>query len=197
VNRNGLEYFPVWNIFLLNETYCTVHIRVFMIQTTSQKFMLKSMHILKTVNEQYIFSIFFPFSSKSTTVHFFFRGVLIVSHLWQGATYQINPREHCNTKWSHYLIMQRIVLECRRWGSSVLQRWDTGWMNGVWVPAGTGNFSLHQHVQTGSGAHPASYPIGKRRSFPECKAAGAWNWPLTSSAPIRLHCVVLSYCSGM
>jgi len=25
---------------------------------------------------------------------------------------------------------------------------------------GTGNFSLHHHVQTGSGAHPASYSMG-------------------------------------
>jgi hypothetical protein len=29
-----------------------------------------------------------------------------------------------------------------------------GW--GVRVPAGAGNFSLHHHVQTGSGANPAS-----------------------------------------
>jgi hypothetical protein len=28
-------------------------------------------------------------------------------------------------------------------------------------------------VQTGSGAHPASYPMGTRGSFPEGKAAGA------------------------
>jgi len=32
----------------------------------------------------------------------------------------------------------------------------------------------------GSGAHPASYPMGIRGSFPGDKAAGAWNWPLTS-----------------
>jgi hypothetical protein len=30
----------------------------------------------------------------------------------------------------------------------------------VRFPAGTGNFSLHHRVQNGSGAHPASYPIG-------------------------------------
>jgi hypothetical protein len=40
-------------------------------------------------------------------------------------------------------------------------------------PARTGNFSLHHHVQNGSGAHPASYPIGSRGSFPGGKAAGA------------------------
>jgi hypothetical protein len=30
------------------------------------------------------------------------------------------------------------------------------------VPAGAGNFSLHHHVQNGSGTHPASYPMGTR-----------------------------------
>jgi hypothetical protein len=43
-----------------------------------------------------------------------------------------------------------------------------------------GNFSLHHRVQNGSGAHPASYPMGIRCSFPGGKAAGAWSWPLTS-----------------
>jgi hypothetical protein len=45
---------------------------------------------------------------------------------------------------------------------------------------GVGNFSLHQRVQNGSGAHSASYPMGTRGSFPGGKAAGAWRWPLTS-----------------
>jgi hypothetical protein len=39
-------------------------------------------------------------------------------------------------------------------------------------PAGTGNFFLHHRVQNGSGAHPASYPMGTRGSFPGGKAAG-------------------------
>jgi hypothetical protein len=43
----------------------------------------------------------------------------------------------------------------------------------VRFPAGTGNFSLHHRVQNGSGAHPASYPMGFRDSFPGAKAAGA------------------------
>jgi hypothetical protein len=38
---------------------------------------------------------------------------------------------------------------------------------------GTGNFSLHNSVQNGSGAHPASYPMGNRGSFSGGKAAGA------------------------
>jgi len=42
-----------------------------------------------------------------------------------------------------------------------------------------GNFSLHHRIQTASGAHPASYPMGTRGSFPGIKAARAWSWPLT------------------
>jgi hypothetical protein len=45
----------------------------------------------------------------------------------------------------------------------------------VRFPAEAGNFSLHRRVQSGSGAHPASYPMGTW-----CKAAAAWRWPLTS-----------------
>jgi hypothetical protein len=64
--------------------------------------------------------------------------------------------------------------------------------------------SLHV-VQTGSGAHPASYPMGIGGSFPGGKAVRAWSWPLNSNycrgqeyvnlyihSPIRLHGVVLN-----
>jgi hypothetical protein len=47
-----------------------------------------------------------------------------------------------------------------------------GWP-GVRVPAGDGSFSLHPRVQTGSEAHPPSYSMGTRGSFPGGKAAGA------------------------
>jgi hypothetical protein len=43
----------------------------------------------------------------------------------------------------------------------------------VRFPMGAGNFSLDHRVQNGSGAHPASYPMGTRGSFPGGKAAGA------------------------
>jgi hypothetical protein len=43
----------------------------------------------------------------------------------------------------------------------------------VRFPAGAGNFYLHHRVQNGYGAHPASYPIGSRGSFPGGKAARA------------------------
>jgi hypothetical protein len=39
-------------------------------------------------------------------------------------------------------------------------------------PAGAGNFSLHNRVQNDSGAHPASYPVVTRGSFPGLKRPG-------------------------
>jgi hypothetical protein len=47
-------------------------------------------------------------------------------------------------------------------------------------PAWNGNFSFHHRVQKGSGAHPASHPMGTRGSFLWAKATGAWSWPLVS-----------------
>jgi hypothetical protein len=47
------------------------------------------------------------------------------------------------------------------------------WSSRVRFPAEAGNFSLHHLVQNDSGAHPASYPMGTRGSFPGGKAAGA------------------------
>jgi hypothetical protein len=38
-------------------------------------------------------------------------------------------------------------------------------MIGVRFPAEAGNFSLRHRVQTGSGAHPVSYPMGTGGSF--------------------------------
>jgi hypothetical protein len=46
-------------------------------------------------------------------------------------------------------------------------------MTGVRFPAGARNFSLRHHVQNGSGAHPASYPMGTRDSFPGGRATAA------------------------
>jgi hypothetical protein len=57
--------------------------------------------------------------------------------------------------------------------------------------AGAGNFSLHHRVQTGSGAHPASYPMGTWGSFLGGKATGAWSWPLTPSSSDVKECVEL------
>jgi len=40
---------------------------------------------------------------------------------------------------------------------------------------------FHHCVQTGSGAHPASYPTGTGVSFPGGKAAGAWSYLVPKS----------------
>jgi hypothetical protein len=45
--------------------------------------------------------------------------------------------------------------------------------SGFW--SSIGNFSLNHRVQNSSGAHPASYPMGTRGSFPGGKAAGTWS----------------------
>jgi hypothetical protein len=76
----------------------------------------------------------------------------------------------------------------------------------VQFPASAGNFSLHHRVQNGSGAHPASYPMGTRGSFPGSKAAGLVKLTThlhlvpksknegsyTSPPPVRFNGVVLS-----
>jgi len=43
-----------------------------------------------------------------------------------------------------------------------------------------GIVSLHHLVQTCSEVHPVSCPMGTEGSLPGGKAAGAWNWSLTS-----------------
>jgi hypothetical protein len=48
------------------------------------------------------------------------------------------------------------------------------------IPGRDKKFSLLHSVQTGSGAHLASHPVGTGGSLPWGKAAGAWNWSLTS-----------------
>jgi hypothetical protein len=61
-------------------------------------------------------------------------------------------------------------------GAGILQWYSAGLRtggSGVRVPAGIGNFSLHQRVQTDSEAHPASYSMENRGSFLGGRAAGA------------------------
>jgi len=52
---------------------------------------------------------------------------------------------------------------------------STDWTTGAQFPAEVimGYFSLYHRVQTGSGAHQASYPMGTRDSYAESKAAEA------------------------
>jgi len=41
-------------------------------------------------------------------------------------------------------------------------------------------FFLRHRVQNRYTAHPTSYPMGIRGSFPGDKVVRAWSWPLTS-----------------
>jgi hypothetical protein len=51
---------------------------------------------------------------------------------------------------------------------------------GVRFIAGAGNFSPRHHVKTGSGAHPAFYPMGTGGYFPEGKVGGELSGPFTA-----------------
>jgi hypothetical protein len=94
-------------------------------------------------------------------------------------------------------------------GARIAQWYSTGLQAGwsvVWVLAGPGNFSLDHCIQTSSRANPISYSMGTRGSFPGVKwpgheadhsppsSAKVKNvWSYTSTSPIRLHGVVLSW----
>jgi hypothetical protein len=78
-------------------------------------------------------------------------------------------------------------------------------MIGVRFSVKAGNFSLRHCVQTGSGAHPVSYPVSTGGSFPGVKRSGCeagHSSPSTAEvkecvelylrSSIRLHGVVLS-----
>jgi hypothetical protein len=54
------------------------------------------------------------------------------------------------------------------------QRWGTGCRARVRFPARKNFYFLHC-TQTGSRAHPASYPIGTEGDFPGAKANGTWS----------------------
>jgi hypothetical protein len=59
-------------------------------------------------------------------------------------------------------------------------RWATGWTAWVRCPVGK-FFFLFYSIQTGSGAHPASYPMDTGGYFPGGRAGGQWSWPFTSN----------------
>jgi hypothetical protein len=66
-----------------------------------------------------------------------------------------------------FLFYSKTIIDFRG-GARIAQ---SGWMTGVRFPTGERDFSLLHSVQTGSGAHPASYPMGTGGYFPEGKAA--------------------------
>jgi hypothetical protein len=82
--------------------------------------------------------------------------------------------------------------------------------SGVKVTARAGDFSLYHHVQTGSGAHTASYPMGTRDSSLWVKWPGHEAdhsppssvevknvWSYTTTPPLHIHCMVLSWSTGI
>jgi hypothetical protein len=54
-------------------------------------------------------------------------------------------------------------------GSSSVQCLTMDWMARVRSPTEAEDFSSNLCIQTGSGAHPASYTMGTGGSFPRCK----------------------------
>jgi hypothetical protein len=69
-----------------------------------------------------------------------------------------------------------IFLYTKFWNMSrvvqLVKQWATDWKAGVLFLEGARDFSQLHSVQTGSGAHTASYPMGIRGTFPGGKAAG-------------------------
>jgi hypothetical protein len=79
------------------------------------------------------------------------------------------PPKHNRGKksWNLFTLLACVFLQAQ-WYSAGLR---AGW-SGVRIPVGARNCS-HHRVHTGSGAHPPSYWMGTRGSFPGGKAAGA------------------------
>jgi hypothetical protein len=59
-----------------------------------------------------------------------------------------------------------------------------GWTAGVRFATGARDFSVIHSIQTSSGAHPASYPMGTGGSFPEGKEGHETDHPPVSSAEV-------------
>jgi hypothetical protein len=61
-----------------------------------------------------------------------------------------------------------------------------GWTVGFRFPAEVGNFSLHRHVKTGSGAHPSSFQMGTGAlSLGVKRPGGEADHSLPSSAKVK------------
>jgi hypothetical protein len=129
-------------------------------------------------------------------LHYYGRSILV--HLWY-----IIKLEHSGTGVMFNGFKLKEYENCRGVGiAQSVERWATGWTAQVRFPA-MQDFSHLHSVQTGSGAHPTSCPVGIGRYSPGGKAAGAWGWPLHLvlrsrmvnlylHSPICLHGIVLS-----
>jgi hypothetical protein len=109
--------------------------------------------------------------------------ILQILITWFGRRYMQREREDGRTNTRHDLRTVYLFYICRALSVYIwagIAQWYSGGLRTGWsevrIPAGVGNFSLHHRVQTGSGAHPASYPVGTRGFFPGGKPAGAGSW---------------------
>jgi hypothetical protein len=72
-----------------------------------------------------------------------------------------------------YIVLSKDMKKSRNSSVSIVLGYGVdSWGSRVRFLVGAGNFSLHC-IQNGSEAHPASYPMGTRGSFPGGKAARA------------------------
>jgi len=80
------------------------------------------------------------------------------------------------------ILMIYIVYQCFVRAAVAQSVYWLGYRLNDWVPfgVGVGIFSPRHRVQTGTGAHPTTYPMGNEGSFLDGKAAVAWLWPFTS-----------------
>jgi hypothetical protein len=76
--------------------------------------------------------------------------------------------------------LRNLYLQSVTWDNSV--GIATGWLDGVRFMAGARDFSLLHIVQTGAGAHPASYAMGTDHSSPAI-AEFKKTWVYTSTPP--------------
>jgi len=77
------------------------------------------------------------------------------------------------------------------------------YLSGVRIVVGAGNFSLHHLVQTDSGSHPTSYPVGKKGSSPggnhsppSSAEVNAWSYTSTPKYPSMAWCSVKNKAQG-
>jgi hypothetical protein len=114
----------------------------------------------------------------------------LLTHQWRSPhimccytnrTYIINSHLvpiYCKSDEQYVIVCTSISSAFSQWGAGIaqsVQQWGTGWMAGVQFLASTKKFFLLHSIQTSSGVHPASYPMGTWGS-----ASEAWSWPLTS-----------------
>jgi hypothetical protein len=98
--------------------------------------------------------------------------------------------------WQHPLLMNLSKTSFKVIAQEI-QCLTTGWTTGVRSPTGAKDFSSSLCVQTGSGAHPASYPMGTERgkarpgvtltTHPHLVPRLSMSRSYTSSPPLCLH----------